>query len=76
MGSPVPLDYTELKAWQDQCGHRLKPWELLAIRKMSQAYTDQLMRSEDPKAPPPWVDEPTPEQRAKVANHIRSVLRD
>lgn len=76
MGGLAPLSYAELKAWQDQCGHRLRPWEVTLIRGMSQAYADQLSRSDDPKEPPPWADELTPEQRAKVANHIRSVLRD
>jgi len=72
MGS-VPLTWQELKAWQEQTGIELQPWELRIIRKASQEYVVQAQEAHKPDCPPPGKI--VEQDQLKVAKHIKQVLR-
>lgn len=72
---PTSLSWAEIRAWQRCVGTRLAPWEARLIRRLSGEYLTQLHDAAAHDAPIPWIPETTQERRAKVAAHIKNVLR-
>lgn len=50
----VPLSHSEIRAFQDNIGFELQPWEIRTIRSLSCDYVSELHRGEDPDAKPPY----------------------
>lgn len=53
MGS-APLSHSEIRAWQDNMGLAITPWEARALRELSRAYVGQAAISDAPECPPPY----------------------
>ncbi len=48
------LSNTEIRAWQDNTGARLTPWEARLLRSLSREYLCASQAAEAPGCPPPW----------------------
>lgn len=73
---PVALTHGELRAWQDNVGLELQPWECRALIHLSKAYCAELAAATDPAAPAPWTaPEVAPEELARVADDLRESMR-
>jgi len=73
---PIPLPWVEIQAWNDTLKLKLTTRELLAIKKMSGAYVNQLHSSKDPAciAPAFEVDEDLLElKRSKIAAAFKNL---
>lgn len=62
MGS-APLSWQEIRAWQDNVGVRLSPWQARMMRSLSIAYLAQKGKSELTTDPAPWSGKVMPSQR-------------
>lgn len=71
----VSLSSRDLMAWQEEQGIGLSPWEARTIRRLSREYAAESHRAEAADAAAPWQPELTEDRRAKVARHVRNVLR-
>ena len=49
-----PLSHSELRAWQENMGIELQPWESQLIRRLSSEYLSQLHKAADPDCKPPF----------------------
>lgn len=68
----APLDDVVLRAWQENSGYDLEPWECRTLRRLSSVWIQQQRDAEDEKCPPPWkVALPS---RAEVARKIDELL--
>jgi hypothetical protein len=73
---PVALTHGELRAWQDNVGLELQPWECRALIQLSKAYCAEFAAASDPAAPAPWTaPEVAPEELARVADDLRESMR-
>ncbi|OFA05192.1 phage tail assembly chaperone [Duganella phyllosphaerae] len=50
----VPLSHGELRAWQDNMGLDLEPWETQLLRRLSGEYLGQLEKARDSNCKPPF----------------------
>lgn len=50
----VPLSHSELRAWQDNMGFDLEPWETQLLRRLSGEYLSQLHKAADSNCKPPF----------------------
>ena len=75
ISGPISLTHIELFAWQANNGVYLQPWEVKLIRALSQDYISSSRAAKEASCPPPWLPEPTEEERAAVVPKIRDVLR-
>lgn len=50
----TPLTHGELRAWQDNTGLGLEPWEANMLRRLSAEWIAERHRAEDPSAPAPY----------------------
>ena len=75
MGS-ARISHTEMLAWALLKGIELQPWEVRALRAMSGAFISEQQEAADPNRPPPWSQEAPVEEKTRIAQHIRNVLRD
>jgi len=53
---PMPLSWTEIKAWAELMGMLVAPWEAALIRELSTAYCSQYHKSSSPTEPPPYAE--------------------
>ena len=67
------LSWADLQAWQAAAGIYLPPWQLRLLRRLSGEYLSESFIAEAWDAPPPWERDA---DRAKVAAHVRKVLRN
>lgn len=51
---PAPLTHGELRAWQDNTGIALMPWEARLLRRLSLEYVAASQAATERNAPPPW----------------------
>ena len=57
MGDPRPLPWPTLTAWQQASQTPLYPWQLRALRAMSEAYAGSAASASEPDCPcPDYVD--------------------
>lgn len=74
---PIPLTHEELRAWQDDMGLQLAPWECRFLRRLSVEYMAELHHAEKPDRPAPWINPDDVEYRANVLpDRIKSLFRD
>ena len=65
------LTHGELRAWQDNTGIQLLPWEVRAVRQLSLEYLIQSQQSTKPEYPPPFGPI---SRRAAVAKKIDEIF--
>jgi hypothetical protein len=53
MGSG-PITHEEMRAWQQNAGIDLAPWECRLLRRLSEQYLAEAHKAEKEGAPPPW----------------------
>lgn len=68
------LNWRDLAAWQSGTGIELQPWEARIVRALSQAYLNSAIAANNPDCPAPYAEAPKPDQRAHVANTLRSIF--
>lgn len=69
---PVPLTHGELRAWQENTGIELRPFEATWLRRLSIEYVAQAQESTDPLCPPPFDE--LRARREAVARKLDEVL--
>jgi hypothetical protein len=69
----APLTHAELRAWQDDIGIRLTPWEARALKRMSGEYVAELSKAEATDRPAPFVPD-FRHRRREVARKIDEVF--
>lgn len=50
-----PVTQQEIRAWQDNIGIELQPWEVRLLRGLSQEYLAESRRATEPGSKPPWI---------------------
>lgn len=70
------LSWSELESWSRASGRHVSGWELRTLRYLSEVFLQQHGESSNPNCPSPWVEKADPDRREKVAQHVRSILRD
>lgn len=71
----VPVSHLELQAWQANTGTQLQAWEARALRRLSQAYVNQVVCSREANCPAPWAPEvPDETRRDSVDRKLRSIF--
>jgi len=73
--SAITITWVELQAWQAGIGLSMPPWLLRLLRRLSADYVAESHKAQADDAPPPWELEWSSEHRARVAGHIRKVMR-
>lgn len=66
-----PLTHEELRAWQENIGLALQPWEVRFLHRLSLDYLIQAQRAANPNCPPPFGSFT---QRAIVAKKLDEVF--
>lgn len=67
----APLTHSEVRAFMENTGISLQPWEAQALRTLSRAYVAESSRATDPACPPPFGETAiSSERRAAVAKKI------
>lgn len=64
----VPINWQEIKAWQDLHGIDMQPWELSIIKNASSAFVGMLSEARNQNCPPPFrveIDHVALEKRMK-----------
>lgn len=75
MPGPAAITHAEIAHWQRNTGIELEPWQARFIRALSLEYLAEAACAEDPKAPPPWLPDLSPTQRAVVAAGMKNAIR-
>ena len=52
--SSMPITQVEIRAWQDNIGIRLQPWEVRCIRRLSLEYLSESRKAEKRDRFAPW----------------------
>ena len=71
---PVPVGWADIGAWVRLTGTPLQPWQAHALRSASAAYVGQLHDASEPDCPPPWTDQPTEDDRDRIARQVREAF--
>ena len=50
----VPISQSEIRAWQDNMGVELAPWQVQLMRRLSIEYLSQAHKATDPNCKPPF----------------------
>jgi hypothetical protein len=70
--APAPITQQEIRAWQENSGVRLQPWEARWMRDLSMVYLSELHAAESPNRQPPWEsDGMVRESQARAAQAMR-----
>ena len=69
---PAPVDYQEIRAWQELTGSQLTPWETETVFALSDRYVAQRYKSADKRTNAPYW--PIPEN-ANVDDKFRQLAR-
>lgn len=72
---PVPLCDRDIRAWCENIGLSLSPWEVRAVKDMSRAYLAEQSAAEDPLHSPPFGALEDMYARDKLAARLGSALR-
>lgn len=68
------IQFTEIEAYSRTCGVNLQPWQCQLLRTLSQHYVHNLVLSEDPQTPAPYVDTQQVKRDA-VSTRLSTLLR-
>lgn len=55
-GGLIPITWAEIQAWNEATKSKCEPWELKAIRVMSEAYCSGHALGRKPTSVAPWAD--------------------
>lgn len=71
-----PITHCELRAWQENTGIELQPWEARTLRSLSNDYLFESIAARKYDRAAPWSDDAmTQDNREAIAMKIRSVMR-
>lgn len=70
----APLGWQEIQAWERVTGIELQTWEARGLRRLSIEYLVSSQAAQDPNCPPPWTDQPTPQQRDRISHALRNIF--
>lgn len=71
----VPITQLELRAWQDNVGIDLHPWEVRLLKHLSHVYLAETHRARKPDCPPPYLPEDVSQQnRDAVARQVKNAM--
>lgn len=71
----VPLDHAALRAWQDNTGVVLTPWQTRTLRRLSGEYAGALQDAEEPDCPSPWQPEIDELDRTEVSKKVQNAFK-
>lgn len=74
MGS-VPLSEVELRAWQENTGIYLSPWQSRFLKRLSSVWIEQQGLAAKEECPSPWLAERMREEKEKVAVKLKALFR-
>lgn len=74
MSGPVPLTWSEIKAWKDLSGINISHYELSSIRKLSIEYVGFYFEAQAKDCPAPHAIQIEQLDRTAVSNRIKGVL--
>lgn len=69
------LDHVALRAWQQNTGIRLNPWQVRTLRHLSGEYAAMLTDAKEPDCPSPWQPEIDEPDRGEVGKKVQTALR-
>lgn len=69
---PAPITHLEIRAWQENTGKRLTPWEARTLRHLSREYVGELVAASDPSRPAPYL--PQSIDTGRVAKDLRAAI--
>lgn len=69
------LDHAALRAWQQNTGIRLTPWQVRTLRHLSGEYVAMLNDAKEPDCPSPWQPEIDEPDRGEVGKKVQTALR-
>ncbi len=72
---PSIITHLELRAWQDNLGIELQPWEVRFLRRLSSDYLLELNKAEKASCPDPWGSEDTRPILSAVAASLQQSLK-
>lgn len=72
--APAPLTFQEMDAWVERTGREIEPWESILLRRMSQAYLDELQAATSPDRPPPWMADPGAKVRETAGDKVERLF--
>lgn len=70
----VAITHGELRAWQENVGIELRPWEASTMRRLSLDYLTASHAAQEPACPPFYTDAPTEDRRDVVSRMISATL--
>lgn len=73
--SITPLDHVALRAWQQNTGIWLSPWQVRTLRHLSTEYANALADAKEPDCPSPWQPEIDEPDRSEVNKKVQTALR-
>ena len=66
----------EIESYQRNIGIRLTPWEVLTIKRLSEAYLSESYKAREPDSETPWADAPEYMTRAyRIAMRSKLSIR-
>ena len=66
----VGLDHLEIRAYQENMGFRLTPWEVKTLHKMSREYARVACTAFDPKTTAPYEVESTQDRLKRIQDRM------
>ena len=70
-----PITHEELRAWQENTGIELQPWQVRTLRRLSCDYLVESNKAEKADCPAPWQPVGAVVDRAAVSNSMRDAIR-
>lgn len=71
-----PVTHAELRAWQQNTGVELAPWEARFLRRLSIEYLAESHKAEKANRPAPWQASADASDRAAVAKSLQQSLME
>lgn len=70
----APLSHGELRAWMDNTGIELQPWESTMLRTLSNEYLVAASLARKPDCPAPWQPDAESLDREAIARKVKGAL--
>lgn len=73
------LSWQEILAWKSAREYYIPSWQILIIKKMSEAYCSQFYKSDDPRCKAPFITKPEQSRNIvqdKIANIFESLIQE
>jgi hypothetical protein len=72
---PMPITWSELKAWQELTGTELEPWEARTLVALSREFAGEAVAAAKIDCPAPFSTELSDSEREKVASAVSRGMR-